>query len=90
MDSDLDELLKSPEPNPVYPPGTCQYCGESEGVQLEDSRTAYDTTPFNRFDRILKLDEPDPNAPIELCRDCAEEHHSYWDEMWAEVNRDRL
>lgn len=68
----------------------CEYCGATEGVQLEDSRTAYDTTPFDRFDRINKLDEPDPNAPVLLCRDCAADHHAYWDEMWKDYYASRL
>jgi len=72
------------------PPGTCEVCGSTEGLKWEDSRTCYDTTPLDRFDRINKLDEPDPNRPVLLCRDCAVEHHSYWDERWSEVYRDRL
>jgi hypothetical protein len=28
--------------------------------------------------------ERDPNRPIFLCGQCAAEHHSYWNDMWAE------
>lgn len=72
----------------------CLCCGDSEGVQLEDSRTCYhvETPRLGRYGR-LGLDDPlnddppppsDPNAPIPLCRGCAKDHHDYWDERWAE------
>lgn len=48
----------------------CQRCDTTEGVQLEDSRTAYVN---------------DPNAPVPLCRACAKDHHAYWDELWEQA-----
>ena len=68
----------------VHPEGSCECCGKTEGVKAESSRTAYDTTPFDRYDRILNEDAPDPNADVMLCRECAEEHHAHWDSMWAD------
>lgn len=83
---DLDDCRLEIERKPrEHPPGSCECCGATEGVKYEDSRTAYDTTPIDRYDLILKMDEPDPNAPVELCRDCAEDHKAYWDEMWSYV-----
>ena len=55
----------------------CLCCTRTEGVEMENSRTAY------HFEGELgSLD--DPNKPIPLCRPCAEEHHMHWDDMWAE------
>lgn len=53
-------------------------CGETEGVQLEPSRTAYHWDGKGE----------DPNRPVALCRPCAEAHHEHWDEMWRMVNDD--
>jgi hypothetical protein len=50
-------------------------CEETQGLQLEDSRTMY----------YWNGDGDDPNSPILLCRECARAHHSWWDEQWAEV-----
>lgn len=38
---------------------------------------------------IGRVENP-ANDPVPLCRGCAEDHHAYWDEMWADANRDRL
>ena len=84
------DFAGDPPPVVTHPEGSCSHCGSTEGVELESSRTAYSTSPTDRFDRIRKLDEPDPNAPIFLCRSCAEEHHSYWNDMWAQYNSDRF
>ncbi len=56
---------------------TCLRCGSTVGVNLESSRTQYN------FEGELGSPE-DPNRPVPLCRTCAEDHHAYWDEMWAE------
>ncbi len=94
---DFADIFGEPErierPKPV--PGACEYCGATEGVQLEDSRTAYDTSRLDtatRLERIADRDDPpeDPNRPVWLCRPCAEDHHSYWDEMWAMYYSDRM
>lgn len=74
--------------------GACERCGATEGVQWEDSRTAYDTTPLDtptRLERIADRDDPppDPNRPVFLCRDCAAEHHEFWDSQWEEYYRSR-
>lgn len=73
----------------------CARCGSQEGVQFEDSGTAYVTPPCGRYERLclddpLNGDPPDPNAPIPLCRPCAKDHHDYWDAMWEEYNLSRL
>lgn len=60
----------------------CIGCGRSEGVQLENSRTAY-ARSYTLWDALLHDGAiPDPNAPVPLCRDCAKEHHEYWNSMW--------
>ena len=94
----MDDFFAKVVTKEIPPPadGTCEHCGGTEGLQWEDSRTQYDTTPleghWTRFDRILRdIDPPeDPNRPRLLCRPCAEEHHSYWTEMWNEYYRSRL
>jgi hypothetical protein len=70
----------------------CTRCGTTNGVELEDSRTAYSQPDLDIFDRLMLDGEPppDPNAPVLLCRPCAKEHHEYWDEMWDEYNRGRV
>ena len=63
----------------------CERCGSTEGVELEDSRTAYAPVTLSRWERLNLEDPvnpPDLNAPVPLCRECAKEHHAYWDEMW--------
>lgn len=60
---DVDKRFRSPAQL------ACLRCGNTNGVELEDSRTAY---------------PDDPNSPIPLCRPCAEFHHGYWDGMWAD------
>jgi hypothetical protein len=71
----------------------CERCGTQEGVELEDSRTAYAYESPTAWDRIRAEDGgltptpsvlEDPNKPVNLCRACAKEHHDYWDEMWRE------
>jgi hypothetical protein len=67
---------------------TCERCGSTEGVELEDSRTMYEPKVYSRYELLMLLDDPlvdepeDPNRPWLLCRECAKEHHEYWDEMW--------
>ena len=64
----------------------CVACHTTEGVKIESSRTAYDTSyPRTRFERILDPEPEDPNIDIPLCRECSEDHHSYWNEMWEMV-----
>jgi hypothetical protein len=64
---------------------TCLRCGSTEDVQLECSRTCYDTSRVRtRYERIMVPETPEPNAPIPLCRPCAKEHHEYWDDVWTE------
>lgn len=71
--------------HPLATPYECAGCGSIEDdVKLEDSRTAYDTTCFDRFQFICRVGEENPNAPIPLCRSCAEGHHENWDEMWSD------
>lgn len=61
----------------------CSRCGSTEGVKMEPSRTMYHWEG--------KWDDPkNPNAERPYCRPCAEEHHAYWDDMWAEYNSGRL
>jgi len=70
-----------------YPPTkeACERCGSTEGVELEDSRTAYVEPDYSLWIAVMYDDKPpDPNAPSPLCRECAREHHAYWDEQWAE------
>lgn len=63
----------------------CAQCGATEGVLLEDARTAYVAPERDVYDRLRDDgDPPDPNAPIPLCRACAKAHHAYFDEVWAE------
>lgn len=64
----------------------CHYCGSSEKVQLENSRTAYSREPYTLWMALIYDDKevPDPNAPIPLCRNCAVEHHQHWDSMWQD------
>jgi hypothetical protein len=61
----------------------CEACGETEGVELECSRTQY------HFEGEPDSAE-DPNRQIGLCRSCAQEHHEHWDAMWSEYNSSRL
>ena len=73
----------------------CAHCGATDGVQLEPSRTIYhyEIPPPNVWDHLLERKPdlpPDPNADVWLCRECAEEHHRYWDDMWDQVNYDRM
>lgn len=75
------------------PPPVCEMCGSTEGVQWEDSRTAYAPGPKTAWRHLLSNvgeKDIDPNAPKALCRSCAEDHHAHWDEMWAEYDRSRL
>ena len=56
---------------------SCELCAGGSGdhdVREESSRTAYHWNGVGT----------DPNRKVFLCRPCAEEHHSYWDDMWAE------
>lgn len=71
---------------------TCAGCGTTDNVSLQPSRTAYAQPTLTTWDRILLdgEDPPDPNADIPLCEDCAVEHHSQWDEMWAEYHNGLL
>jgi hypothetical protein len=73
-------------------PPVCDHCGSPDGVEWEDSRTAY-AKCTSAWGRILdfeidadSLEVYDPNASRPYCRECAEEHHSHWDAMWAEYN----
>jgi len=68
----------------------CVRCGTSEGVKLEDARTAYEQPSPDFFDHLVGVPLPDPNAPVLLCRSCAKEHHEFWDEMWADYYSGRL
>lgn len=61
----------------------CERCATIRGLQLESSCTMYN------FDGDW-FDPKNPNRPQLLCRCCAEEHHDYWDEMWADYNSGRL
>lgn len=68
----------------------CLYCGGTEGVELESSRTCYEKPRLSVWEKLLLPEEgldlgPDPNAPIPLCRPCAKEHHENWDDRWAEL-----
>ena len=58
----------------------CLICQHAEGVEMEDSRTAYH----------WEGDGDDPNAAIPLCRACAEQHHEYWNDMWSEYRHSVL
>ena len=73
----------------------CSHCGTSEGVQLEDSRTACAAPEITYFDFLLGEDDGltdsdairealDPNKPIPLCRVCLKQHTEFWDAMWEE------
>lgn len=63
----------------------CLRCGITEGVELESSRTMYPSRPpLTWLERVADVEPEDPNAPIPLCRECAVEHHSEWDETWAQ------
>ena len=57
--------------------GGCEYCGITEGVELEDGRTAY------HFEGEQGSVE-DPNRGQMLCREHARAHHEHWDAMWDE------
>jgi len=75
--------------------GPCDACGSTDGVKLEDSRTAYEPKDLTRYDRLQADDPLNPpshlerfvaaNPRIPYCRRCAEEHHAFWDEQWAEL-----
>lgn len=61
----------------------CLCCHGTLDVQLENSRTQY------HWDG--PIDAPDnPNRPVPLCRPCAQEHHEYWNDMWAEYRAGQL
>lgn len=93
--ADFDEIFGEPELKPEvskHPPGTCEYCGGTEGLKLECSRTAYDTSRLDkptRLERIADRDDPpeDPNRDKLLCRECAAEHHEFWNDQWNEFYR---
>ncbi len=73
-------------------PPVCERCGQV-GATWESSRTMYDTGRPTAWDHILEnigIEKPNPNRDTAYCPGCAEDHHRYWDDMWAEVNRDRL
>lgn len=90
----MPAVLHIPYPeigNPSTEPCLC--CGSTTDVKLEDSRTHYETPRRDRYEKFLAMGEDncpadpvDPNAPIPLCRACAKEHHSEWDERWAEYH----
>lgn len=61
----------------------CERCATIFGLELESSRTLYN------FDGDW-FSPKNPNRPQLLCRCCAEEHHDYWDGMWADYNSGRL
>lgn len=58
----------------------CEHCECREGVRAESARTLYEWNGWGI----------NPNRDVYLCRQCAEEHHAYWDDMWAEYYSGRL
>lgn len=85
-----DEWLWSPLTATTKPtPTVCEQCGSTEGVQYEDSRTAYPEAELTRFHVILGEFPESPNRDIAYCRECAKLHHEYWDACWAEYNSSR-
>lgn len=75
-------------------PKKCVYCGTTELVFSEPSRTNYETPILSRWERLQQKDPlakpKDPNASISLCRPCAEMHHDYWDELWKAYHYGRF
>lgn len=59
----------------------CEHCSSTNNVQPTDGRTQYWSPDKAGWDS--------PNRPVFLCPDCTSEHHSHWDEMFAEANYDR-
>ena len=87
---DLRGPIKVEEPPEPVPEGACSRCGETKGVKLEDSCTAYAPEPLTLWTAVVHEDKPpDPNAPLLLCRECAEQHHHYWEGMWDEYYASR-
>lgn len=61
----------------------CESCGmdgRDRAITWQDGRTMYEPT----------LEDPFPNKPVALCQPCADEHHEYWNDMFAEANAGRL
>lgn len=90
MTSETLAFLEAPLVIPEHVPGSCERCGSLDDVKPTCSRTAYEQPVRTWWDVILDQPPEDPNRDIQLCPDCTLDHHSYWDDMWAQVYADRL
>lgn len=73
MNQDNKDIQYAVEKYKIQP--KCEYCGSTEKLKLEDSRTRY------FFEGEINAPN-DPNRRLLLCLNCAEDHHNYWDDRW--------